>query len=164
MGASSGDALPCAPTDLVMTTQVLGIDLHDAGRDGVYRVDPDDPVTLLADARRAGLSVVRVDLAGCATLPALLARLTDAVGLPAQAADSIDALDDALLKLDDAAAPGHVLLFDHADELAREAPTVFAELRDRLTDVAASWHRQGVPFFVFMEFKDNETRDAAIDA
>ena len=147
-----------------MTTKVLGIDLHDAGRDGVYRVDPDDPVTLVADAQRAGLPVVRVDLAGCRSLPALLARIVEAAGLPAHAASSMDALDDALRDLDDAAAPGHVLLFDHADELAREASAVFSELRERLTAVAAQWHGQGVPFFVFLEFQDNETRDAAIDA
>ncbi|MDQ6647391.1 MAG: barstar family protein [Pseudomonadota bacterium] len=147
-----------------MTTKVLGIDLRDAGRDGVYRVDPDDPVTLVADAQRAGVPLVRVDLAGCVTLPSLLARVTDAIGLPAHAVDSMDAMDDALRDLDDAAAPGHVLLFDHADDLAREAPLVFADLRDRLTSVAAHWHEQGVPFFVFLEFADNETRDAAIDA
>ena len=147
-----------------MTTQVLGIDLHDAGSDGVYRVDPDDPITLVADAQRAGLPLVRVDLAGCQALPVLLARITEAAGLPAHAASSMDALDDALRDMDDAAAPGHVLLFDHADDLAREAPEVFAELRERLTAVASQWHGQGVPFFVFLEFQDNETRDAAIDA
>ncbi|MEP7186630.1 MAG: barstar family protein [Rhodanobacter sp.] len=147
-----------------MTTKVLGIDLRDAGRDGVYRVDPDDPVTLVADAQRAGLPVVRVDLAGCVALPTLLTRITDATGLPAQAADSMDAMENALRELNDAATPGHVLLFDHADDLAREAPQVFAELRERLTSVAAQWHQQGVPFFVFLEFPGNETRDAAIDA
>ncbi len=150
--------------DSTMTTKVLGIDLHDAGRDGVYRVDPDDPITLVADAQRAGLPVLRVDLAGCRDLPALLNRVTDAAGLPAHASSSMDALDDALRDLDNAAAPGHVLLFEHADDLAREAPEVFAELRERLTAVAAQWHWQGVPFFVFLEFQDNETRDAAIDA
>ena len=48
-----------------MTTRVLGIDLHDAGRDGVYRVAPDDPVTLVSDAQRAGLALTRIDLADC---------------------------------------------------------------------------------------------------
>lgn len=147
-----------------MTTKVLGIDLHDAGRDGVYRVDPDDPVTLVADAQRAGLPVVRVDLAGCRSLRSLLTRIVDAAALPSSSANSMDALEDALRDLDDVATPGHVLLFDHADELYGAAPNVFAELRERLTGVAAQWHRQGVPFFVFMEFQDNETRDAAIDA
>ena len=147
-----------------MTTKVLGIDLHDAGRDGVCRVDPDDPVTLVADAQRAGLPVVRVDLAGCRSLPTLLARITEAAGLPPQAATSMDALDDALRDLDAVAIAGHVLLFDHADDLARAAAEILAELRDRLTGVASQWHRQGVPFFVFLEFQDNETRDAAIDA
>jgi hypothetical protein len=30
--------------------------------------------------------------------------------------------------------------------------------------VAKHWHARGVPFFVFLEYPDNETRDAAIDA
>jgi hypothetical protein len=30
-----------------MTSKVLQIDLHDAGRDGIYRVVPDDPMTLV---------------------------------------------------------------------------------------------------------------------
>ena len=147
-----------------MTTKVLGIDLHDAGRDGVYRVDPDDPVTLVADAARAGVPVVRIDLAGCVSMPDLLSRVTAAAELPAAAAESMDTLDRALREMDDATAPGHVLLFDHADDLAQAAPEVFADLRQRLGAVAALWHGQGVPFFVFLEFNDNETRDAAIDA
>lgn len=147
-----------------MTTKVLGIDLHDAGRDGVYRIDPDDPITLVADARRAGLSVARVDLAGCRTLPELLRLVATATGLSPPTADSMATLDDALRKLDGVDRAGHVLLLDHADDLCAAAPEVFTELRERLSGVAAHWHRHGVPFFVFLEFRDNETRDAAIDA
>ena len=43
-----------------MTTRVLGIDLHDAGRDGVYRVAPDDPVTLVSDAQRSRAPIQRL--------------------------------------------------------------------------------------------------------
>lgn len=147
-----------------MATKVLGIDLHDAGRDGVYRVDPDDPATLVADAARAGLPVVRIDLAGCVTLADLLTRIVSATGLAAEAADGWDQMDFALRHFDEVVAPGHVMLFDHVDDLSKAAPAMVAELRQHLASVAADWHRRGVPFFVFLEFQDHETRDAAIDA
>ncbi|HET6432642.1 barstar family protein [Dyella sp.] len=146
-----------------MTTRVLGIDLHDAGRDGVYRVDPDDPVTLAADAERAGLLLTRVDLRGCADVAAVVQRIAASAGLPAGAMESWLQLDGALRAHggDDA---GRVLLIDHAVDLSRAAPVVYAATRDALTAMAQAWHARGTPFFVFMAFPDNETRDAAIDA
>ena len=65
-----------------MTTRVLGIDLHDAGRDGVYRVDPDDPVTLVGDAERAGLTLARIDLADCRDEAGAPQRIATQAGLP----------------------------------------------------------------------------------
>ncbi len=50
-----------------MTTKVLGIDLRDAGRDGVYRVDPDDPVTLIGDAQPRRSIRVTISPARCAS-------------------------------------------------------------------------------------------------
>lgn len=147
-----------------MTTKVLGIDLHDAGRDGVYRVDPDDPVTLIGDAQRAGLALSRVDLRDCADVPAVLQRIAASVGLASSAAESWLHLDGALRASEGAVGHGRVLLIDHADELARARPAVYAAVRDALQDMAQAWHAHGTPFFVFMAFPDNETRDAAIDA
>ncbi|AND67827.1 hypothetical protein ATSB10_03730 [Dyella thiooxydans] len=144
-----------------MTTRVLGIDLRDAGRDGVYRVDPDDPVTLVGDAQRAGLALVRVDLSDCRNEPAALERIAAQAGLPRTAAGSWAQLDAALRADGDA---GRVLLFDHAVTFCRAAPEAYAASRRALEEMARAWHARGVPFFVFMEFPDNETRDAAIDA
>lgn len=144
-----------------MTTRVLGIDLHDAGRDGVYRVDPDDPVTLMGDAQRARLALTRVDLADCLTEEAALQRIAAQAGLPPAAADSWAQLD-AALRADEGA--GRVLLFDHAAAFCRAVPAAYAACRRALEQIARSGHARGVPLFVFMEFPDNETRDAAIDA
>lgn len=147
-----------------MTSRVLGIDLHDAGRDGVYRVAPDDPPTLIQDAARAGLPVVRVDLRHCDDDISVFTRLAAAAGFPAAAAASWESLGAALRTFEAAKRVGHVLLFDHANALHQKAPGTYLQLRDRLREVARDWHSRGVPFFVFMEFPDNETRDAAIDA
>lgn len=144
-----------------MTTRVLGIDLHDAGRDGVYRVDPDDPVTLVGDAQRAGLALARIDLADCRNEAAVLERIAAQAGLPPAASGSWAQLD-AALRADEGA--GRVLLFDHAVTFCRAAPEAYTACRRALEDMARAGHARGVPFFVFMEFPDNETRDAAIDA
>ena len=144
-----------------MTTRVLGIDLHDAGRDGVYRVDPDDPVTLIGDAERAGLALARIDLHDCRDEAAVRQRIAAAAGLPVDAAASWPQLDAGLRAGE---GNGRALLFDHAVAMCRAAPEAYAASRRALEDMARAGYARGVPFFVFMEFPDNETRDAAIDA
>jgi hypothetical protein len=144
-----------------MTSKVLGIDLHDAGRDGVYRIVPDDPATLADDARRAGLHLLRLDLANCQDADDLLHRLAEAFAFPVGADPGWDALAAGLCDLHWLPAAGHVLLFDHALALQVD---VLGKLRQTLDGVARHWHARGVPFFVFLEYPDNETRDAAIDA
>lgn len=146
-----------------MTTKVLGIDLRDAGRDGVYRVDPDDPVTLIGDAQRAGLMLVRIDLRGCADVPAVMRSIAESAGLSSKATESWMHLDGALRE-HGGEDGGRVLLIDHAADLSRDAPMVYAAIREALNAMAQAWHARGTPFFVFMAFPDNETRDAAIDA
>lgn len=146
-----------------MTSKVLQIDLRDAGRDGVYRVVPDDPMTLIDDAARAGLRLMRLDLQDADDPARVRRQLAQAFELPAQPGDW-DTLTAGLRDLRWLAAPGHVLLLDHADVLRARAPDLYRSLRDHLSQVARDWHARGVPFFVFMIFPDTETRDAAIDA
>jgi hypothetical protein len=147
-----------------MTSKVLGIDLHDAGRDGVYRIAPDDPATLADDARRAGLHLMRLDLAHCHDADDLLHRLAGAFAFPAGTGHGWDALAAGLGDLHWLPAPGYVLLLDHAQALQVEAREAFGRLHRMLDGVAKHWHARGIPFFVFLEYPDNETRDAAIDA
>jgi hypothetical protein len=146
-----------------MTSQVLQIDLRDAGRDGIYRVVPDDPDTLVDDAARAGLRLSRIDLRECTSHRLALERLAQAFGFPAPGEDWSIATTG-LRDLGWLPAPGYVLVLDHADVLRAQAPDVYAALRDQLASVARDWHARGVPFFVFMVFPDSETLDAAIDA
>jgi hypothetical protein len=147
-----------------MTSKVLGIDLRDAGRDGVYRVVPDDPPTLIDDAARAGLLLLRVDLAECADDHGVRRQLARAFELVVGAEQDWGTLADALCDLDRLPAAGYVLLLDHANTLRSRAEAAYMPMREMLVAVAKHWHARGVPFFVFMEFPDNETLDAAIDA
>ena len=146
-----------------MTSKVLQIDLHDAGRDGIYRVVPDDPATLADDAARAGLCLKRIDLRECTSHRLAVQRLYQEFGLPVPCGDW-SAVTAALRDPGRLSVPGYVLVLDHADVLRAQAPEVYAAIRDHLGDVARDWHARGVPFFVFMVFPDNETLDAAIDA
>ena len=157
----SGDS--AAETVPPMTSKVLQIDLHDAGRDGVYRVVPDDPDTLVDDAARAGLRLSRIDLRDCASERLALRGLAQAFEFTMPADDWL-AVTAGLRDLGWLRAPGYVLVLDHADVLRAQAPHVYAALRDHLGSVARDWHARGVPFFVFMVFPDSETLDAAIDA
>ena len=148
-----------------MTSKVLGIDLRDAGRDGVYRVVPDDPPTLTDDATRAGLRLLRVDLADCEDAHGVRRRLAQAFALTtAEAAQDWDTLAQGLRALHGLPAPGYVLLLDHANALRNDAGAAYMAMRETLVGVAKHWHARGVPFFVFMEFPDGEMLDAAIDA
>lgn len=146
-----------------MTSKVLGIDLRDAGRDGLYRVVPDDPPTLIADAQRAGLRLIEVDADDVRDDAAMRARLARAFALRGEAADW-DALAAGLRDLGWMPAPGYVLLLNHAAALRAAAPDVFQRLHAQLERLTRDWHARGVPFFVFMTFPDNETLNAAIDA
>jgi hypothetical protein len=157
-----GDLLPVSGV-LPMTSQVLQIDLHDAGRDGIYRVVPDDPATLVDDAARAGLRLSRIDLRDCTSHRLAVQGLAQAFGFTAPGEDW-SAATASLRDLGWLSATGYVLVLDHADVLRARAPDVYAALRDHLGSVARDWHARGVPFFVFMVFPDNETLDAAIDA
>jgi hypothetical protein len=146
-----------------MTSKVLQIDLHDAGRDGVYRVVPDDPATLADDAARAGLRLRRIDLREVADHRHVVQRLAAAFEL-ATAGDDWSSLTAALRDPGRVDAPGCVLVLDHADVLRARAPDAYAAICDHLGSVARDWHARGVPFFVFLVFPDSETLDAAIDA
>ena len=70
-----------------MTSKVLQIDLHDAGRDGIYRVVPDDPTTLADDAARAGLRLSRIDLRDCASQQLAMQRMAQAFEFTVSDAD-----------------------------------------------------------------------------
>lgn len=97
-----------------------------------------------------GLQVERVDLSGCVSKDDLLGRVAAALAFPDWFGHNWDALFDCLAELGEAGGAGCLLVLEHAAELRREAPEVFATAVGILGDVAAEWARHEVPFRAFV--------------
>lgn len=147
-----------------MSSKILKLDLHEAARSGVYPAAADDLETLAADAHRAGLEAIRINLEGCAGKADLLDRLAGALAVPGDFGRNWDALADSLRDLSWLPASGYALLFAHAGALRAAEPEAYAMLREILVEAAASWKSRGARFFAFLDLPDNAPRDAAIDA
>lgn len=126
------------------------LDLGDPSQSGVYRIDPAALDTMAALARDAGLRVLRVDLAGCASKRTLLARLATQLDFPHGSGLNWDALSDNLRDLSWLPAAGYALLLESADALRSSAGEDFHILLDILDDTAAAWGREQIPFAAFV--------------
>lgn len=122
---------------------------------GVYELPPASLDRLLTEARRAELAVCRIDLSGCRDKAALLHRMAFALHLAADFGDNWDALADSLRDPAWRPAWGHVLRFEHADELRHAAPRDFAVLRGVLDDAATFAIEHDRPFFAFFSLPDD---------
>ena len=100
--------------------------------------------------RSVGWHVARIDLDGCRDKAELLERTASALAFPQWFGGNWDALYDCLADLGWRSAPGHLLVFEHAGDLRREAPEVFDTAVAVLNDAAATWDRRGVPFRAFL--------------
>lgn len=124
----------------------------EAASGGVQEI-PLTPVAtaaLCALARSLGLDAVRVDLAGCSDKATFLERTAEALSFPEWFGQNWDALYDCLTDLGWRAPSGHVLVFEHADEMRRIAPEALGTAMAILGDAAAAWESRGVPFRVFV--------------
>jgi len=100
--------------------------------------------------RSVGWHVARIDLDGCRDKAELLERTATALAFPQWFGGNWDALYDCLADLGWRSAPGHLLVFENAGGLRREAPEVFDTAVAVLDDAAATWDRRGVPFRAFL--------------
>ncbi|MFK2876614.1 barstar family protein [Rhodanobacter hydrolyticus] len=127
----------------------LDPDLTRPSQNGVYFVGDGDLARLADAGRRDELAVCRTDLTGCADKAGLLQRLAASLSLPADFGQNWDALADCLR--DPAWLPGwgHVLLFDHAGDLQRDAVVDFDVLLGMLDDAATFAQDAERPFFAF---------------
>jgi RNAse (barnase) inhibitor barstar len=105
-------------------------------------------VCMLAEA--LGFSSARIDLAGCVDKAGLLERTARALYFPDWFGHNWDAWFDCLADLGWRQAPGHVLVFEHADELRRHSPEVFDTAVSILEEVAQVWWRRNIPLRVFI--------------
>ncbi|NJD31230.1 MAG: barstar family protein [Gammaproteobacteria bacterium] len=110
---------------------------------------------MLADS--LGLDCVRIDLAGCTSKGDLLERVSRALGFPSWFGGNWDALFDCLADLGWRAAPGYVLILEHAGELRATAPEVFDTAVAILEDAARAWHDRGVAFRAFVSAPSGPT-------
>ncbi|KRG46339.1 barnase inhibitor [Stenotrophomonas panacihumi] len=132
------------------------LDLGDPGQSGVYRIAPEALDTMAALARDAGLRVLRVDLAGCASKRTLLARLGTQLDFPHGSGMNWDALSDNLRDLSWLPAQGYAVLLEAVDALRAGAGEDFHFLLDILDEAAVAWANEGVPFVAFVSLQEEE--------
>jgi Barstar (barnase inhibitor). len=133
-----------------MSMHAFDPDLTRPGENGVYFVGSGDLPRLARAAKRDELQVCRIDLTGCSDRQALLQRMAVALQLPASFGHNWDALADCLRDLGWMPAWGHVLLFDHLDELQRAAPADLDILLGILDDAATFGSDREQPWFAFL--------------
>ena len=147
-----------------MTGTGFDIGLDDPQQSGIFFVTADDIATLGMAARDAGLDVARIDLRGCADKATLLLRLAHALDTPAGQGRNWDALADQLRDLSwrdvPDGKPGHVLLFDDAQDLRDADEASFDTLLEILEDTAGDWSAQELPFWAFLALPEHEFEPA----
>jgi hypothetical protein len=116
----------------------------------VIEMTPAAAAALQALGESLGLDVVRIDLAGCADKAGLLARTAEALAFPAWFGGNWDAFFDCLADLGWRSGAGHVLVFEHTEDMRRLAPEALDTAVAVLGDAAAAWDRRGLPFRVFL--------------
>lgn len=116
----------------------------------VIEMTPAAAAALQALGESLGLDVVRIDLAGCTDKAGFLARTAEALAFPAWFGGNWDAFFDCVADLSWRSGAGHVLIFEHVDDMRRLAPEALDTATAVLDDAAAAWDRRGLPFRVFL--------------
>lgn len=138
-----------------MSAKNFELDLTRPSQNGVYFVGIRDLDRLARTAGRDELSVRRTDLAGCHGKDELLRRLAGSLQLPDSFGDNWDALADCLRDLEWLPGWGHVLLFEHVDELRQAATTDYDTLLGILDDAATFGEEHDRPWFAFLSLPDS---------
>ena len=102
-------------------------------------------------ATSLGLNAALIDLEGCVDESELFERIASALAFPDWFGANWDALFDCLNDLSWLPARGYVLVFEHTDGLAEEAPQVLHALRELLIESAVAWRERGVAFRAVMD-------------
>lgn len=138
-----------------MNARSFELDLTRPLNSGVYFVASMDLAPLAHRAAHDELVVCRVDLAGCRDKEALLRRLAASLQLPATFGHNWDALADCLRDPGGLPGWGHVLLFEHSDELRQSAEADFNILLGILDDAATFGLDHDRPWFAFLALPDD---------
>jgi RNAse (barnase) inhibitor barstar len=138
-----------------MSARDFDLNLTRPSQSGVYFVGEDDLDRLDRAASRDELCVCRTDLAGCRDKDELLRRLATSLQLPASFGYNWDALADCLRDLGWMPSWGHVLLFEHADDLREAASADYDILLGVLDDAATFGEQHDRPWFAFLTLPDS---------
>ena len=133
-----------------MTDSGFDLGMADATRAGVFFVTHEDLEGLAVAARDAGLTVRRVDLAGCNGKATLLLRVATAMDFPTSFGRNWDALSDSLRDLSWIPGQGYALLFEGAGDMRAADEGDFDTLLDILDDAVQDWAERELPFWAFL--------------
>ncbi|HRP75880.1 MAG TPA: barstar family protein [Rhodocyclaceae bacterium] len=100
-----------------------------------------------------GFDVLRVDLAGCVAKHDFLDRIAAALGFPEWFGHNWDALADCLADLSWLPETGHILILEHADEFAQEAPAAFTVGVEILREASRIQGELGLPLWVLLDLR-----------
>ena len=139
-----------------MTESGFDLGLQDPARAGVFFVTADDLALLRAAAHDAGLPPRHIDLLGCHNKATLLLRMALALDFPTSSGRNWDALSDNLRDLQWLPGTGHVLLFEAANELHDNDPSVFDTLVSILDEASGEWKARGFPFWAFLALPERD--------
>lgn len=137
-----------------MSARAFDLDLTKPTQSGVYFVGVDDLDRLARAATHDELGVCRTDLADCHSKDELLQRLAVSLQLPPTFGHNWDALADCLRDPGWLPAWGHVLLFEHTDELRQAAEADFTILLGILDDAATFGNDHDRPWFAFLALSE----------
>lgn len=143
-----------------MKRREFDLDLTRYMLNGVYFVDSGDLDRLARTASHDELAVCRTNLAGCRDKQELLQRLVVSLQLPGSFGYNWDALADCMRDLGWLPGWGHVLLFEHMDELRQAAAADFDILLGILDDAATFAHEHERPWFALLSLPESDQTPA----
>ncbi len=112
------------------------------------------PATVRRTTESLGWRFFYLDGATIADKAAFLDAAAQAMAFPDYFGRNWDAFEDMVNDLSWAAAPGYVLLYDHAAPLALDAPQDFLTALDILRTATARWQAAGIPFYALVRGRD----------
>ncbi|MCW5883218.1 MAG: barstar family protein [Anaerolineae bacterium] len=122
---------------------------------GLYRLTSRSaPATVRRTTESLGWRFFDLDGVAITDKAAFLDAAAQAMAFPSYFGRNWDAFEDMVNDLAWAAAPGYVLLYDHAAPFAQRAPQDFLTALDILRTAAARWQADGTPFYVLVRGHD----------
>lgn len=120
-----------------------------ARKGGVWFVPGADKRSVQSAAKREDFTFFHIDGKSIERKEQLLNHVATALRLPKSFGHNWDALEEALIDLDDEG-EGHVLFFDHIDGMLNAHPDQFDTLVEILRDAVESWKEDGMPMMVVL--------------